>query len=163
MNYLWQINVQLQMLLLWHSVGRIRDRIDKQSVYFHFVCWCIPLVLTIICGSLSAVDGNSLSGICYVTSADSTLRITLVIIPVAIAVAVMLLYSWRGIYRLISVSVSSSDYVSSQQRRTLKSRAFRMGLFSVFATILLVAFLFGQSYELQWRAFWEKSRRDFLV
>jgi hypothetical protein len=51
-------------------------------------------------------------GICFIGFYDPMARICLVFVPVGLACAVILFYIFRGAHRLLSVSLSSSDFLS---------------------------------------------------
>lgn len=89
----------------WHmsfrALGTIQDRIDKKSAYFHLIAWCIPLVLTVAIMALGRIDGNSMTGICFVGYADHTAKI-FVLGPVLLAVLIGGYFLCRGRYHLLS-------------------------------------------------------------
>ncbi|KMQ88927.1 protein smoothened [Lasius niger] len=75
----------------WHmsfrALGTIQDRINKKSAYFHLIAWCVPLVLTVAIMALGRIDGNSMTGICFVGYADHAAK-AFVLGPVLIVVLV---------------------------------------------------------------------------
>lgn len=83
----------------WHmsfrALGTIQDRINKKSAYFHLIAWCVPLVLTVAIMALGRIDGNSMTGICFVGYADHAAK-AFVLGPVLIAVLVGGYFLCRG-------------------------------------------------------------------
>lgn len=101
------------------SIGSIRDRIDKESFYLHFIAWALPFVLTISIIVLSEVDGNSITGICFVGYRDRAIRTGLVLIPVGIlSFGVSIFFSVKGILNLDHFKRGSS---SNQESKKLNS------------------------------------------
>lgn len=100
-------------------IGSIRDRIDKESFYLHFIAWALPFVLTISIIVLSEVDGNSITGICFVGYRDRAIRTGLVLIPVGIlSFGVSIFFSVKGILNLDRFKRGSS---SNQESKKLNS------------------------------------------
>lgn len=89
----------------WHmsfrALGTIQDRIDKKSAYFHLIAWCIPLVLTVAIMALGRIDGNSMTGICFVGYADHASKI-FVLGPVLLAILIGGYFLCRGKYYFLS-------------------------------------------------------------
>lgn len=89
----------------WHmsfrALGTIQDRIDKKSAYFHLIAWCVPLVLTVAIMALGRIDGNSMTGICFVGYVDHASKI-FVLGPVLLAVLIGGYFLCRGRYCFLS-------------------------------------------------------------
>ncbi|ODN01519.1 Smoothened [Orchesella cincta] len=148
--------------LTCNAVGRIRERIDKKKLYFNVFAFLFPLVLTIICFSVGKVDGSSIAGICFVGINDSSARIALLIAPIGIACGLMMFYFWRGIYRLLSVSLSSSDFISEKGRAEIKSNATRVAIFSLALLGIVISSLVFQFKLMSAKPVWEKSLKDYF-
>ncbi|CAG7784874.1 unnamed protein product, partial [Allacma fusca] len=157
---LWSVVFAYVWNLTCNAVGRIRERVDKQSIVFHFVCWLSPLVFLAFSTSWGAVGGNSLTGICY---DESTKKIVFTILPVGLAAFVMAIFLIRGVSRLVSVLVSSSDFISSRGRSEVKSNAVRVGAFTASAIALASFFAYTQYQDMNMKPIWAKTRRDQLV
>lgn len=84
----------------WHmsfrALGKIQDRIDKKGAYFHLIAWCVPLVLTVTIMALGNIDGNSMTGICFVGYADHAARAGFVLAPMLLVVLVGGYFLCRG-------------------------------------------------------------------
>lgn len=87
LTYAWHMTFQ--------ALGTIQDRINKKSAYFHLIAWCVPLVLTVAIMALGRIDGNSMTGICFVGYADHAAK-SFVLGPVLIAVLVGGYFLCRG-------------------------------------------------------------------
>jgi len=109
------------------------------------------------------VDGSSLTGICFVGYFDFTSRITLVFVPLGVFIILLLSYLWKGTYRLLSVSLSSSDFISPQGRSEIKSNAARVILFAVTSFSIVIATLILQVYESRSVPLLNKSLRESIL
>lgn len=85
----------------------------------HFIAWALPFVLTISIIVLSEVDGNSITGICFVGYRDRAIRTALVLIPVGILSFGVIFFSFNGILNLDRFKRGSS---SNQESKKLNSQ-----------------------------------------
>lgn len=69
---------------------------EKKAAYFHMVAWSLPLVLTITTMALGEIDGNSVTGICFVGNANNEYRAGFLLLPVAIALTVGSVFLFKG-------------------------------------------------------------------
>lgn len=82
-------------------IGKIQDRVDKKRTYFHLIAWSLPLILTITTMALGEIDGNYVSGICFVGYVNPAARIGLLLAPLAATMLVAGYIIFRGkIYRI---------------------------------------------------------------
>lgn len=86
----------------FQALGKIKDRIDKKGAYFHLIAWCLPTVLTVTIMTLGEIDGNSVTGICFVGYANHTARASFVLGPVLVGLLVGGYFLSRGRYHTLS-------------------------------------------------------------
>lgn len=84
----------------FQALGKIQDRIDKKRAYFHLIAWCLPLVLTVTIMALGEIDGNSVTGICFVGYNNHIVRALFLLGPVLIVVLVGGYFLTRGTFRV---------------------------------------------------------------
>lgn len=77
-------------------LGKIQDRIDKKKAYFHLVAWSLPLILTITTMALGEIDGDSVTGICFVGHINSAARAGLLLVPLGAALTIGGYFLLRG-------------------------------------------------------------------
>lgn len=65
----------------FQALGKIQDKIDKKGAYFHLMAWCIPLMLTVTIMALGEIDGNSVTGICFVGYFNHVVRFCFLLGP----------------------------------------------------------------------------------
>lgn len=76
--------------------GKIQERIDKKSAYFHMVAWSLPLVLTITTMALGEIDGDSVAGICFVGYVNQAARAGFLLGPITAVLIVGGYFLSRG-------------------------------------------------------------------
>lgn len=77
-------------------LGKIQDRIDKKKAYFHLIAWSLPLILTITTMALGEIDGDSITGTCFVGHVNVAARAGLLLGPLGIAMIVGGYFLFRG-------------------------------------------------------------------
>lgn len=90
LTYAWHMSFQ--------ALGKIQDRIDKKGSYFHLIAWCLPLVLTVTIMGLGEIDGNSVTGICFVGYTNHAVRAWFLLGPVLIVLLVGGYFLSRGMF-----------------------------------------------------------------
>ncbi|XP_012235045.2 protein smoothened isoform X2 [Linepithema humile] len=151
----------------WHmsfrALGKIQDRIDKKGAYFHLIAWCVPLVLTVTIMALGNIDGNSMTGICFVGYANHAARAGFVLGPILLVVLVGGYFLCRGLYTLIRLKISSQEIISERASSKIKQTILRMGLFSILTFAAIVITFYCHIYEFQHSWQWHRSFRNYMI
>ena len=90
LTYTWHMSFQ--------APHRMQDTIVKKAAYFHLMAWCIPLVLTVAIMALSEIDGNSITGICFVGYFNHSVRVAFLLVPLILAMLFGGFFLLRGTY-----------------------------------------------------------------
>lgn len=142
-----------------NSLEGIRGRIDKEGFYFHFIAWALPFILTVTIMVLSEVDGNSITGICFVGYRNRTIRNGLVLIPVAITCAVSIFFSSKG-----EINLNRMKHINNRNvMKTLRSHILDMGIRTMLVVLFIFAFFMSELYEVRNTALWTKSMNDLIM
>ena len=62
----WFVMLAFAWYLTFRALGTQRDDLKNKTSYFHIASWCVPLVLTIVCLSVSEVGFVVVSWCCYI-------------------------------------------------------------------------------------------------
>lgn len=138
----------------------IRDRIDKENFYFHFIAWALPFVLTVLIMVLNEVDGNSILGICFVGYRNRNIRIGLVDVPVAILALISVFFTLKGAFNLNRIRNCTSN---SNESKKLGSHILGMGIRTMLAIFFITAFFAFENYEIRNAAAWADSLGQFIM
>lgn len=148
--------------LIWFSfTGSIRDRIDRESFYFHFIAWALPFILTITIMILSEVDGNSIIGICFVGYRNRTVRNAIVLVPVGIlSFGVSVFFVFKGCLNLnrIKHAITNTD-----EMKILNAHILGTGLRTLCIVIFIAAFFVFDNYEVRNADLWKTSFNEFIM
>uniref|UniRef100_A0A0K8S5C7 Protein smoothened n=1 Tax=Lygus hesperus TaxID=30085 RepID=A0A0K8S5C7_LYGHE len=145
------------------ALGKIQECMEKKAAYFHMVAWSFPLVLTIATMALGEIDGNSVTGICFVGYANDEYRAGFLLVPVAIALAVGTAFLFKGLFTLIRLKVDSEDIISPRASSKIRETIFRMVVFSFLILIFGGITFTCHIYEFMNNEKWAKSFRIYVL
>lgn len=131
--------------------------IAKHSQYFHMAAWLIPSVQSIAVLSLQAVDGDPVSGICYVGNLSTENLRTFVLAPLFVYLVVgttFLMAGFVSLFRIRSVIKQEGGLGAVSKADKLERLMIRIGIFSVLytvpATIVIGCYLYEASFHDDW-------------
>lgn len=93
----WFVILSFTWHMRFQAIGKIQDRIEKKSAYFHLLAWCLPLILTVAIMALGEIDGSYVTGICFVGYNNHVVRAWFVLGPVLFSFVVGGYFLSRGI------------------------------------------------------------------
>ncbi|XP_075868737.1 frizzled-6 isoform X2 [Nelusetta ayraudi] len=131
------------------------EAIEKKAVWFHTAAWGIPGALTVMLLALNKVEGDNISGVCFVGLYDLDALRYFVLAPLCIGVAVGLFLILAGIVSLNNVRQVIQHDERNQEK--LKKFMIRIGVFSCLYLVPLVTLLACYTYEQSYRSAWEKT------
>ncbi|PAV56611.1 hypothetical protein WR25_04156 isoform B [Diploscapter pachys] len=98
----WRVVLSLTWVLAaaskWSS-----EAIAPYSRYFHIVGWLIPAGQTILVVVLNSIDGDPVTGLCYVGNTDASSLRTLVLAPLVLYFSLGVLFLAIGFFNLWSI------------------------------------------------------------
>ncbi|XP_073488184.1 frizzled-6 [Aquarana catesbeiana] len=132
------------------------EAIEQKSMWFHTVAWGIPGILTVILLAMNKVEGDNLSGVCFVGLYDQNVSTYFVLLPLCFSVFIGLSLLLAGIISLNNVrQVIQHD---ERNQKKLKKFMIRIGVFSgtylVPLGILLVCYVYEQLSRSTWELTW---------
>lgn len=149
------------MIFLFSFTGSIRDRIDKESFYFHFIAWALPFILTVTIMVLSEVDGNSIIGICFVGYRNRAIRNGLVMTPVAIlSFGVSVCFAFKGCLNLNRIKRATTN---ADESKKLRAHILGTGIRTMLVVFFIGAFFVFDSYEMRNAERWKNSLNEYIM
>ncbi|NWX85296.1 FZD6 protein, partial [Nothoprocta ornata] len=131
------------------------EAIAQKAMWFHAVAWGIPGFLTIMLLAMNKVEGDNISGVCFVGLYDVDASLYFVLLPLCLCVVVGLSLLLAGIISLNHVRQVIQHDGRNQEK--LKKFMIRIGVFSGLYLVPLVALLGCYVYELVNRKTWETT------
>jgi hypothetical protein len=110
------------------------EAIAHYSLYYHLFAWLLPCLQTIAILVLKSIDGDPISGICYVGHSDSSMLRAFVILPLITFLTIGTIFLLAGLISLMRIR-----NVMKNQDRTKTSKLeklmVRIGLYSILYTV----------------------------
>ncbi|XP_059103846.1 frizzled-6 [Peromyscus eremicus] len=129
------------------------EAIEQKAVWFHAVAWGMPGFLTVMLLAMNKVEGDNISGVCFVGLYDLDASRYFVLLPLCLCVLVGLSLLLAGIISLNHVRQVIQHDGRNQEK--LKKFMIRIGVFSGLYLVPLVTLLGCYVYELVNRITWE--------
>jgi len=107
-----------------------QEAIEALSSYFHLAAWAIPAIKTIIILTMRRVDGDELTGLCYVGNQDTAALTGFVLAPLIVYLLVGTLFILSGFVALFRIRNNLKNDGGTNIRKLEKLMA-KIGIFSV--------------------------------
>ena len=110
-----------------------QEAIEALSSYFHLAAWAIPAIKTIIILTMRRVDGDELTGLCYVGNQDITAQTGFVLAPLIVYLIVGTAFILAGFVALFRIRNNLKQ--DGTNIRKLEKLMAKIGVFSVLYTV----------------------------
>ncbi|KAG7244263.1 hypothetical protein INR49_004401, partial [Caranx melampygus] len=131
------------------------EAIEKKALLFHACAWGIPGVLTVTLLAMNKIEGDSVSGVCFVGLYNLTALRWFLLVPLGLDVLVGVALLLAGIAALNRVRMEIPLEKENQEK--LVKFMIRIGVFSVLYLVPLLTVLACYLYENSYRAVWETT------
>ncbi|XP_054656035.1 smoothened homolog [Dunckerocampus dactyliophorus] len=151
----------------WHTsfkaLGTTQQPLTGRTSYFHMVTWSIPFVLTVAILAIAEVDGDSVSGICFVGYKNYRYRAGFVLAPIGVVLVVGGYFLIRGVMTLFSIKSNHPGLLSEKAASKINETMLRLGIFG-FLAFGFVFITFGcHFYDFFNQEEWERSFREYVL
>ncbi|KAI6190100.1 Frizzled/Smoothened family membrane region containing protein [Aphelenchoides bicaudatus] len=132
--------------------------IAKKSFYFHLFSWLLPAVQTVLAYLFGAIDGDPITGVCYIGNTNATNLLFFVIAPTTLYFLTGLLFLFSGLRNLWSIrSNLKKSHPRVDRTSKLTQLMSKIGCFSFIYTASVILHLGLLLIEYIYRPEWEKS------
>ncbi|XP_034084462.1 LOW QUALITY PROTEIN: frizzled-3a [Gymnodraco acuticeps] len=131
------------------------EAIEKKALLFHACAWGIPGVLTVTLLAMNKIEGDSISGVCFVGLYNLTALRWFLIAPLGLDVVVGVALLLTGIAALNRVRMEIPLEKENQEK--LVKFMIRIAVFSVLYLVPLLVVLACYLYENSYRSIWETT------
>ncbi|XP_077639271.1 protein smoothened [Lonchura striata] len=151
----------------WHTsfkaLGTTYQPLLGKTSYFHLITWSIPFVLTVAILAVAQVDGDSVSGICFVGYKNYRYRAGFVLAPIGLVLILGGYFLIRGVMTLFSIKSNHPGLLSEKAASKINETMLRLGIFG-FLAFGFVFITFGcHFYDFFNQAEWERSFREYVL
>ncbi|KAK5969504.1 Frizzled class receptor 8a [Trichostrongylus colubriformis] len=153
----WWIILSLSWVLAaaskWSS-----EAIASYSAHFHTVGWLLPAAQTIVVLVFNAIDGDPVSGMCYVGNTDVNHLRMFVLGPLIIYFSLGVLFLFVGFFNLWRIrNEVQKQHPGLCNASKLTNLMTKIGTFSVLYTLPALFVILSLIYEQHHRPLWEQS------
>ncbi|XP_072746441.1 frizzled-7 [Anoplolepis gracilipes] len=147
------------LTLTWFLAAGLKwghEAIETNSQYFHLAAWAAPAVKTVTILAMGKVEGDILSGVCYVGLWNVEALRGFVLVPLCIYLILGTAFLLAGFVSLFRIrTVMKHDGTKTDK---LEKLMIRIGIFSVLyivpALIVIACLFYEQAYFDQWMLTW---------
>lgn len=134
------------------------EAIDSISQYFHLVSWVVPAVLTIVILAMQKVDGDYLSGVCFVGVQDLRSHNIFVLGPLLVFLLLGTFFLLAGFYSMFRIRSVMKHRVSHAEKSRLERFMIRIGIFSILYSVPAAIVVACLIYESANRNEWQRTQ-----
>ncbi|XP_048416407.1 frizzled-2 [Stegostoma tigrinum] len=132
------------------------EAIEANSQYFHLAAWAVPAVKTITILAMGQIDGDLLSGVCFVGLNSLDPLRGFVLAPLFVYLFIGTSFLLAGFVSLFRIrTIMKHDGTKTEK---LEKLMVRIGVFSVLytvpATIVIACYFYEQAFREQWERSW---------
>ncbi|KAG9476382.1 frizzled-1 [Eleutherodactylus coqui] len=142
------------------------EAIEANSQYFHLAAWAVPAIKTITILAVGQVDGDILSGVCFVGINNVDALRGFVLAPLFVYLFIGTSFLLAGFVSLFRIrTIMKHDGTKTEK---LEKLMVRIGIFSVLytvpATIVIACYFYEQAFREQWEKSWvSQSCKTYAV
>ncbi|XP_048883082.1 frizzled-2-like [Brienomyrus brachyistius] len=147
------------LALTWFLAAGMKwghEAIEANSQYFHLAAWAVPAVKTIAVLAVGQVDGDLLSGVCFVGLSSVAALRGFVLAPLLLYLALgtsFLLAGFVSLFRIRTVMKHGGTKTEKLERLMVRIGVFSV-LYTVPAAAVVACYLYEQAYREQWEQTW---------
>ncbi|XP_037389680.1 frizzled-1 [Pygocentrus nattereri] len=147
------------LALTWFLAAGMKwghEAIEANSQYFHLAAWAVPAVKTITILAVGQVDGDVLSGVCFVGINSVEALRGYVLAPLFLYLSIGTSFLLAGFVSLFRIrTIMKHDGTKTEK---LEKLMVRIGVFSVLytvpATVVIACYFYEQAFRSQWEQTW---------
>lgn len=135
------------------------EAIASYANYFHFIAWTLPAIQTVVVIAFGAVDGDPMSGICYVGNTNVSHLRAFVFAPLLVFFVAGVCFLGVGFFNLWRIrSMMQKHHPDGDNTSKMTQLMSKIGIFSVLYIVPAIFVLMILSYEQHYRPLWEQSQ-----
>lgn len=132
------------------------EAIEANSQYFHLAAWAVPAVKTISILAMGQIEGDVLSGVCFVGLNSLDPLRGFVLAPLFIYLFIgtsFLLAGFVSLFRIRTIMKHDGTKTEKLERLMVRIGVFSV-LYTVPATIVIACFFYEQAFRHHWERSW---------
>ncbi|XP_078488908.1 frizzled receptor isoform X1 [Ciona intestinalis] len=144
------------------------EAIEAKSPYFHGTAWSLPAIQTVIVLISSKIEGDLLSGVCFVGVYNTKHLLWFLLVPLSIYLLVGTCFLVAGFVAMFNIRNVVKHNGGTGKVEKLERLMVRIGVFSVLytvpATVMIACYFYEQMNRDSWQKGWfAENCRKFRV
>lgn len=131
-----------------------QESISQQSVWYHTAAWTLPMLQTFVILLTQGVEGDPVSGVCWVGVSNS---LTYVVLPLSLYLILGLTFLSAGFISLFRIRTVIKEQGGRAKIDKLEKLMFKIGIFSILYIVPSGTVIACSVYEAVWSQHWERS------
>lgn len=152
------------LALTWFLAAGMKwgyEAIGSYSNLFHVIAWTLPCIKTIFIFITGKIDGDELTGLCFVGNQDLIALAAFVLGPQFTYLIIGTLFLIAGFVALFRIRATiQRDGNTKSETNKLERLIVRLGVFSVFSTVPATAVIACYFYEYANKEYWFYGKRE---
>ncbi|CAH1113633.1 unnamed protein product [Psylliodes chrysocephalus] len=120
-------------------------------------------MLTITTMAIGEIDGDYVTGICFVGFINKAARAGLLLTPLAATMVVSGYIIVKGLVLLVKVKIDSREIISEHSSRKIRSNIVRMGVFTIFMIVFCIITFVYHHYIFENSQHWDMSLQNYIL
>lgn len=133
------------------------EAIEEKSSYFHGVAWTLPAIQTIVVLITSKIEGDVLSGVCFVGIYNTGDLLNFLLVPLSIYLGVGTVFLFAGFYAMYDIRNQVRNDAGNHKVHRLERLMVKIGVFSVLYTVPATVMIACYFYEYFNRNSWQRG------
>ncbi|KAJ7992364.1 hypothetical protein DPEC_G00277760 [Dallia pectoralis] len=132
------------------------EAIEANSQYFHLAAWAVPAVKTISILAMGQIEGDVLSGVCFVGLNSLNPMRGFILAPLFVYLFIgtsFLLAGFVSLFRIRTIMKHDGTKTEKLERLMVRIGVFSV-LYTVPATIVIACFFYEQAFRQHWERSW---------
>ncbi|CEF63083.1 Frizzled-5 [Strongyloides ratti] len=155
--FTWWIILSLTWVLASGSKWS-NEAIAAYAPFYHLFAWFLPGVQTFLVIMLNGIEGDPISGLCFVSNTSHFQR-SFVLGPLIVYFSVGVFFLCIGFLNLWHIrSVVKKRQIGNQNANKITQLMSKIGIFSVLYTVPALFYILVLFYEQYYRPLWEQSK-----
>ncbi|XP_076045581.1 frizzled class receptor [Oratosquilla oratoria] len=156
------------LCLTWFLAAGLKwghEAIEANSAWFHVAAWAVPAVKTIVILATGNVEGDVLTGTCFVGLWNVSALRWYVLAPLFIYLVlgtVFLITGFVSLFRIRTIMKHDGTKTDKLERFMVRIGVFSV-LYTVPATVVLACLFYEQALHEQWTVTWQRDRCNSRV
>lgn len=161
----------LVLTLAWFLSAGMKwgaEALESRAQWFHLLAWGVPALQTVVVLVFGQVDGDPLSGTCYVGLRSLAALRGLVVLPLAFYLLAGTCLLLAGLFSLIHIRTVIKHSGGSSEVEKLEKLILQLGVYGLLytlpATALLACYIYEQALRPSWELAWRlRTCKGFAV